>query len=192
MQMQILREEFSECSLCALHLTRNKLVFGEGNTNNRILIIGEGPGKEEDRVGRPFVGRSGQLLTEAIEITFNKPRSESVYITNIVKCRPTVDNKMIKDRPPLPDEVTKCTPILLAQINVILPKVIISLGASALNALLKTKVSITKMRGKPVTFSGFTLLPTFHPSYVVRNGGKSGALWNVFLQDIQYAATLSE
>ena len=216
-KIQKLHKEFSDCTRCPLHLTRNQLVFGEGNPKNKILLIGEGPGKEEDSSGRPFVGKSGKLLTTAIESIFNDTRINSVYITNIVKCRPTlvnkvvnkvantiandVENKTVKDRPPTPEEVEKCMPILLAQIDLLAPDVIISLGSSALNALIsanagnnkknKTKVSITKMRGKQTEFSGITLVPTFHPSYVLRNGGHSSAMWKVFLDDLKFAVSLA-
>lgn len=138
-----------------------KLVFGEGSPNARIMFIGEAPGREEDEQGRPFVGRSGKLLNECLKELGLK--RQDVFITNIVKCRPP-DN-----RKPLPSEVAFYKPLLLREIKIIRPVVICTLGASALESLIKEPFSMTKVRGKPLSFEGFTLIPTFHPAYVLRN-----------------------
>ncbi|MES0491165.1 MAG: uracil-DNA glycosylase [Leptospirales bacterium] len=186
-KLKTLCEKISDCQNCLLGNTRNQFVFGEGNPESSILFIGEGPGKEEDKQGKPFIGRSGKLLTIAIEKVFQKPRENAAYITNIVKCRPTVDYKMEKDRPPEPEEVTQCRPILVQQMEIIKPALIITLGASSTKTLLEKRIAITKVRGEILPFMETSLMPVFHPSYVLRNGGQSGKLWTVFLGDIEKA-----
>jgi DNA polymerase len=179
-----LRERVMECSRCKLATTRTKLVFGEGNPDPNIVFIGEGPGKNEDLTGRPFVGRSGELLTRIIERGIGIPRSE-VYIANIVKCRPTVDMKMVKDRPPDREELESCTPFLLEQLKILEPKVIVTLGSPATKFLLNTKIGITKLRGKWGEFAGIPVMPTYHPSYVLRNGGDKSPLRRDVWEDIK-------
>lgn len=155
---------YKTCSLCPLaQLGRTNVVFGEGNPDAQLMLIGEGPGQDEDVQGRPFVGRSGKLLTKALE-TLGISRTD-LYIANIVKCRPP-DN-----RAPLPQEVSICKKLLLdKQIKIIRPQVICTLGSSAINALLETKLSITKIRGTLFDYQGIPVLPTFHPAYILRNG----------------------
>jgi DNA polymerase len=148
------------------------------------MFIGEGPGKREDATGRPFVGRAGELLTRIIERGMGLSR-DTVYIANIVKCRPTVDQLMQRDRPPDPSEVAACSPYLLSQIDIIRPEVIVALGSPSTRFLLKTGTGITKLRGTWGEFNGIPVLPTFHPSYVLRNGGESSPLRRDVWDDIK-------
>ncbi len=146
------------------------VVFGEGNEKARLMFIGEGPGRDEDASGRPFVGRAGQLLTRIIENGLKLKRAD-VYIANVVKCRPTVDGLGTRDRPPEPAEVAACSPYLARQIELIRPEVIVTLGNPATRFLLKTAEGITKMRGKWHDYHGIAVMPTYHPSFLLRNGG---------------------
>lgn len=179
-----LYEKTKNCNRCKLHTTRNKFVFGDGDPEADIMFIGEGPGKQEDIQGIPFVGRAGELLTAIITKGMLISRND-VFICNIVKCRPTVDLKGLKDRPPDAEEVEACKWILLRQIEIIQPKVIITLGNPATKFILKTKEGITKMRGKFGTFNGIPVMPTFHPSYVIRNGGMKSPLRREVWEDIK-------
>lgn len=174
----------SECTACKLSRTRNTVVFGEGSLSAKIMFIGEGPGATEDATGRPFVGRAGELLTRIIERGIGIPRSE-VYIANIVKCRPTVNQEMKKDRPPEPEETMACTPYLIRQIQIIRPGAIVALGGPSTKFLLKTDEGITKLRGKWGEYQGVPVMPTFHPSYVLRNGGDKSPLRRLVWEDIQ-------
>jgi uracil-DNA glycosylase family 4 len=155
------RAELGECTRCALHAGRTNIVFGDGNPDADLLFVGEGPGEQEDRQGLPFVGRAGELLTQMIEKGLEIPRS-SVYICNIVKCRPP------GNRNPLPDEVASCSPFLTAQIAAVKPKVIVSLGKPAASLLLGREVAITRIRGTWHEYRGIALMPTLHPAYVLR------------------------
>jgi len=156
-----IRAVVGECRRCRLHAGRNRLVFGVGNPNARLMFIGEGPGADEDRRGEPFVGRAGQKLDEMIEKGVGLARSD-VYIANVVKCRPP-DN-----RTPLPDEVGTCSPFLFAQIEAIRPEVIVTLGAPATQLILGTREGITRIRGTWREVRGIAVLPTFHPAYLLR------------------------
>lgn len=182
--LQSLKEQVLQCRKCRLASTRTCVVFGEGNPEARIMFIGEGPGKQEDLTGRPFVGRAGELLTRIIELGMGIPRGQ-VYIANIVKCRPTVDMQMERDRPPEPDEVSACSPHLLDQIKIIQPEAIITLGNPATQFILKTKTGITKTRGTWNEFMGIPVMPTYHPSYILRNGGDKSPLRRDVWNDIQ-------
>lgn len=154
---------YLNCQACPLaRLGRTHIVFGEGNADAQLMIIGEGPGADEDRQGRPFVGRSGQLLNHVLEAVHI--RRNDVFITNIVKCRPPAN------RQPLPSESTVCKKLFLFnQIKIIKPTVLCSLGASALSGLLETDVKITKIRGHQLSFNNSILIPTYHPAYILRN-----------------------
>lgn len=156
-----IREELGECTRCKLHAGRTHIVFGEGDPNAEILFIGEGPGADEDRLARPFVGRAGKLLTKIIEDGM-KLRREDVYIANIVKCRPP------GNRDPEKEEVATCKPFLLQQIRAIRPKVIVTLGRPATSTLLERTIQITRMRGQWQDFHGIPLMPTYHPAFVLR------------------------
>ncbi|MCB1156727.1 MAG: uracil-DNA glycosylase [Leptospiraceae bacterium] len=179
-----LQKKVEACKSCKLAGTRSRVVFGEGNPEAELLFIGEGPGKQEDLSGRPFVGRAGELLTRLIEKGMRVPRS-SVFIANIVKCRPTVDLKLQKDRAPDKEETQACSPFLLQQIDIIQPKVIVTLGNPSTQFLLQTTEGITKLRGKWKEFKGIPVLPTYHPSFVLRNGGEDSQVKKDIWSDFQ-------
>ena len=160
--LEALRQIASACQLCPLSKTRTKTVFGEGNPRSPLMFVGEGPGAQEDMTGRPFVGRAGELLTKMIENVLEVPR-ESVYIANIVKCRPP------NNRVPTPEEAYSCLPYLQRQIEIVSPRVIVALGATAYHYLTGDKKGITKVRGSLIDMGDYTLIPTFHPSYLLRN-----------------------
>lgn len=170
MPLENLRREALACTKCSLAETRHAVVFGEGNENARLMFIGEGPGRDEDATGRPFVGRAGQLLTRIIENGL-KLKREDVYIANVVKCRPTIDGLGKRDRPPETAEVAACSPYLARQIEIIQPKVIVTLGNPSTRFLLQTAEGITRLRGKWHEYKGIAVMPTYHPSYLLRNGG---------------------
>lgn len=179
--LEEIRSELGNCQRCKLHRTRRTIVFGEGNEKASLMLIGEGPGNDEDVQGRPFVGKAGQLLTkilQAIDI-----EREEVYIANIIKCRPP------QNRNPEPDEIENCYPFLLKQIQAIRPRIICALGTFSSQTLLKTDVKITALRGKVYDFSGIQLFPTYHPAYLLRNPEKKREVW----EDMkQIAKILSE
>ena len=157
-----LQKQALSCHLCLLSKSRQKVVFGEGNQKATVMFIGEGPGASEDSTGKPFVGRSGELLTKIIENVLHIKR-EDVYITNIVKCRPP------NNRAPTPTEAHTCQPYLLRQIEIIKPKLIVTLGGTAYHYLTGDETGITKIRGTVHYQDGYTLIPTYHPSYLLRN-----------------------
>jgi DNA polymerase len=159
--LEAVRGVLGDCRRCKLCEGRSKIVFGDGDPQADLMFIGEGPGEHEDRQGLPFVGRAGELLTQMIEKGLEIPRS-SVYICNIVKCRPP-DN-----RNPLPPEVAACRPFLDGQIDAIRPKVIVTLGKPAASLLLDRPVSILRTRGTWHEYRGIPLMPTLHPAYVLR------------------------
>jgi uracil-DNA glycosylase family 4 len=162
------------CRRCVLCRGRANAVPGEGNAGSPdIMFIGEGPGADEDAQGRPFVGKAGQLLTKMI-VAMGYAR-EDVFIANVVKCRPP-DN-----RAPLPEEMETCLPYLRQQIGLVRPKVIIGLGATAIKGLLGKTAGITKLRGTWQEYGGIKLMPTFHPSYLLRDPSKKKVVW----QDLQ-------
>ncbi|PKP22674.1 MAG: uracil-DNA glycosylase [Bacteroidetes bacterium HGW-Bacteroidetes-21] len=157
-----LKKTVLACTKCRLSETRTQVVFGEGNPQGGILIIGEGPGRDEDLQGRPFVGRSGKLLDKILaDCGFN--RTNHVFIANIVKCRPP------ENRVPLPDEKAACIPFLMKQIELLDPKIILLLGATALNGLVDPKLKITKVRGQWMEWNNRLVMPVFHPSALLRN-----------------------
>jgi len=159
------------CTKCKeLSRCRHSVVFGVGSSKAEIMFVGEAPGADEDAQGIPFVGRAGQLLTKIIEAMGY--RREDVYIANIIKCRPP------QNRPPEPDEVANCLPYVLSQIELIQPKVIVALGATALRALLDVQLGITKMRGHWYTFREIPIMPTFHPAYLLRNPAAKRDVWD--------------
>ena len=161
------------CTSCVLHEGRNKFVFGSGNPNAEVLVIGEGPGAEEDKQGLPFVGRAGKLLTDVLKaINFNR---EEVYIANVVKCRPP------GNRTPLPDEMDTCLPYLKKQIELIKPKVILCLGLTAARAILKKRDSLTNMRGKVFEFENIKVMVTYHTAALLRNPHWKRGCW----EDVQ-------
>ncbi len=170
--------EIAKCEACPLHRTRSNVVPGAGALNPDIMFIGEGPGKDEDMQGLPFVGRSGELLNRLIG-RMGYTRDE-VFIGNIVKCRPTVDYQMERDRPPTEDEMQACIHFLKAQIAVIKPKVIVALGNTAILGLFGL-TGITKLRGEWLEYEGIPTMPTYHPSFLLRGGGSKGKrFWEVW------------
>jgi DNA polymerase len=164
-----IRKEMGDCRRCKLHRTRRTIVFGEGNKKAKLMLIGEGPGYDEDVQGRPFVGKAGQLLTKILQ-SIHLQREE-VYIANIIKCRPP------GNRNPEPDEIQNCFPFLLKQINTIQPKIICALGTFAAQTLLKTNTKITMLRGKVYDLTGIKLIPTFHPAFLLRNPQRKKEVW---------------
>jgi DNA polymerase len=163
------RESIGECRRCKLSVGRRNLVYGEGNPDADIMFIGEGPGREEDLMGRPFVGEAGRLLTRLINrMGFQR---EEVYIGNIIKCRPPMN------RDPEEEEIKTCLPFIRRQIEIISPGVIISLGRIASHALTGTKTPITRMRGRFKELGGIRLMPTFHPAYLLRNPKDKLLVW---------------
>ncbi len=166
-----LREEALGCRRCRLCETRNKVVFGAGNANSPLIaFVGEGPGADEDRLGEPFVGRAGELLTAAITKGLGLERSD-VYIANVVKCRPP------QNRAPLPDETEACTKFLYRQLELVKPRVIVTLGQPAQLALSGVNLGITKLRGQWQNWRGIRLMPTFHPAYLLRNPPAKKEFW---------------
>lgn len=162
-----------DCTNCALHKSRNKFVFGVGNPNADVLVVGEGPGAEEDKQGEPFVGRAGKLLNDILKaIKFER---EEVYIANIVKCRPP------GNRTPLNDEMDACFPYLSKQIQLIKPKLILALGLTAAQGLLKKKDSLKNMRGNVYDYKGIKTMVTFHPAALLRNPEWKRGCW----EDVQ-------
>jgi DNA polymerase len=159
--LEQVREALGDCRRCRLCEGRTHIVFGDGNPHAELLFVGEGPGETEDRRGLPFVGRAGELLTQMIEKGLGIPRG-SVYICNVVKCRPP------NNRTPLADEVAACSPFLDGQIAAVAPRVIVALGKPAVSRLLGRDVPITKVRGTWLEYRGIPMLPTFHPAFVLR------------------------
>jgi len=164
-----IRTDLGECTRCKLHMTRNKIVFGDGNPKAKLVFVGEGPGHDEDMQGLPFVGRAGRLLTQMIEAM--GLQRKDVYICNVVKCRPP------ENRAPEKDEVAECSPFLLRQIDAIAPKVIVCLGAIAAQTLLETNRGISQFRGQWLEFRGRKLMATYHPAYLLRNPSAKGEVW---------------
>lgn len=166
--MQELRERALACVTCE-HLanSRKNVVFGVGDINASLMFVGEAPGAEEDAQGEPFVGAAGQLLTRIIQ-TMGLSR-QTVYIANILKCRPDTPDQASGNRKPTADEMSACIPYLHSQIDLIQPKVLVALGATAVEGLLGKTEGITRLRGKWQTYRGVPLMPTFHPSYLLRN-----------------------
>ena len=179
-----LMEEVACCEKCRLHETRTNVVPGEGSPGARLMFIGEGPGQEEDRQGRPFVGRSGELLTRMIH-AIGLERSE-VYICNIVKCRPP------QNRNPEPDEATACLGYLRAQVALVRPRVVVLLGKVACQYTIKDQVFITRDHGKWYEQKGVWFMPTFHPSALLRDPAKKRDAWEDFQKIRDKLAELEE
>jgi uracil-DNA glycosylase len=159
-----------DCRRCGLCEARQKVVFGEGNANAELVFVGEGPGADEDLWGRPFVGRAGKLLDRMIQ-AMGFPARESVYIANVVKCRPP------GNRYPTPEEVSCCFQFLRRQLLAIEPRVIVTLGNLATQTLLGVSTGITAMRGKWREWEGIRVMPTYHPAYALRDGRAKKPMW---------------
>lgn len=169
--LEELRDNIGDCRRCKLHSGRTHVVFGVGNPNAKLMFVGEGPGRDEDLKGEPFVGRAGQLLTDIITKGMGL-RREDVYIANVVKCRPP------QNRNPEADEVASCEPFLKKQIELIRPEIIVALGKFAVQTLLQSKLPITRLRGNWHTYMGIKLMPTFHPAYLLRNPADKKLVWD--------------
>ncbi len=167
--LEIIQEDLGECTRCKLHRHRTKIVYGVGNPKAELVFVGEGPGRDEDAQGIPFVGRAGQLLTQMIEAM--GLRRSDVYICNVIKCRPP------ENRTPEKDEIATCSPFLLRQLAAIAPKVIVCLGNVAAQALLGTHISISHYRGEWLDYRGARLLATYHPAYLLRNPAAKPEVW---------------
>ncbi|MCM8783409.1 MAG: uracil-DNA glycosylase [Candidatus Omnitrophica bacterium] len=172
-----IREEVLICQKCTLYKTRKNIVFGEGNPYAKIIFLGEAPGEEEDKEGKPFVGKAGKLLTQIIEAMGF--RREEVYIANVLKCRPPYN------RSPYPQEINACFDYLKRQIEIIKPKVICALGRFANLALSKKDLSLTQVHGQEYLYEGIKVIPTFHPAYLLRNPSEKKAAWQDFKKAIK-------
>jgi uracil-DNA glycosylase len=173
------RTDIGDCTRCKLsRLGRTQIVFGVGNPDAELMFVGEAPGADEDIQGEPFVGRAGQLLTKIIEAI--GLRREDVYIANVIKCRPP------QNRNPEPDEIEQCEPFLFHQIEIIKPKVIVTLGKFAAQTLLRTDAPISRLRGQVFDYRGAKLVPTFHPAYLLRNPASKREVW----EDMKLVRTL--
>ena len=172
-----------KCVKCPhLASSRKNVVFGVGSIDAELMFIGEAPGADEDEQGEPFIGRAGQLLTKII--TAMNLNRQTVYIANILKCRPDTPGESAGNRKPTPAEMKTCEPYLLEQIDLIRPKVLVALGATAVDGLLGKTVGISKLRGQWQTFQGIPLMPTYHPAYLLRNQALSEKrkVWEDMLQ----------
>jgi len=178
--LDALAEEICACTACPLADTRSKAVPGEGSPTARVVFVGEGPGADEDRTGRPFVGRAGKLLDDIITKGMKLQR-EDVYICNVVKCRPP------GNRVPESGEVAACSPYLERQLAALQPAVICALGATACRRLLDTDESMGRLRGNTYEAYGFPVIPTYHPAYLLRNPAAKKATW----EDIQRVMKLA-
>lgn len=158
------------CDLCRLANGRTQVVFGTGDPRARLMFIGEGPGRDEDLKGEPFVGRAGELLTDIIKAM--KLRREQVYIANAVKCRPP------ENRNPEPDELDACRPYLLRQIDLIRPEVIVTLGRFGLQTLFERPIAISSVRGQWMEWRDIRVMPTYHPAYLLRNPAAKKDVWS--------------
>ena len=177
-QLKAIAQTVAECKKCVLHTERRQAVPGQGSIHPDILFVGEGPGEDEDKQGLAFIGRAGKLLTRLI--TRMGYTRDEVFIANIVKCRPPGNRK------PLPEEMATCFPYLKAQVALLKPKVIVALGATAVETLVSPLVRISRVRGNWQTFGDIPLMPTYHPSYLLRN---QSAMWDVW-SDMQQVLKL--
>jgi uracil-DNA glycosylase family 4 len=178
-----LRERAMACIRCPhLVASRRNVVFGVGSVDAQLMFVGEAPGADEDDQGEPFVGKAGQLLTKIIQTM--GLRRETVYIANILKCRPDTPGQAAGNRKPTPEEMQTCIPFLHEQIDLIQPKVLVALGATAVEGLLGKTTGITRLRGNWRTYRGIPLMPTYHPAYLLRNQALSEKrrLWEDMLQ----------
>jgi uracil-DNA glycosylase family 4 len=163
------RAELGDCQRCKLSASRNKIVFGAGAEDAQLVFIGEAPGADEDRTGEPFVGRAGQLLDKMIEAMGRSRRT--VYISNLLKCRPP------NNRNPEADEAAACRPFLVAQLEVLAPRIIVALGKPSANALLNMNAPISSLRGKFHERMGLKIMPTFHPAFLLREPDRKRDAW---------------
>jgi len=168
--LETLAQVARNCTSCRLRAGCTQVVFGEGVPTARLLCVGEGPGADEDRLGRPFVGRAGQLLDRILEVA-GFSRKTNCYIANVVKCRPP------NNRAPLPDEREACRPYLEAQMQILQPRIVVLLGATALQALIDPDARITQMRGQWIERDGVWYMPTYHPAALLRDPRRKKEVW---------------
>jgi uracil-DNA glycosylase family 4 len=173
-----IKVDLGECIRCRLQSDRTHIVFGEGNPSARIVLVGEGPGREEDRLGRPFVGPAGKLLDQMISAM--GWRRQEVYICNVIKCRPP------RNRNPLPDEIEACGPFLRRQLRAIRPQAILAVGSFAAQFLLSSQQPISRLRNHVYDFEGIPVVPTYHPAYLLRNPLQKRQAW----EDVQLLLSL--
>jgi DNA polymerase len=181
--LEEVRRRVVGCTTCGhLAQARTQTVFGVGNPDAELMFVGEAPGADEDRQGEPFVGKAGQLLTKMIQAM--GLRRESVYIANILKCRPDTPGQSAGNRKPTPEEMRICISYLHEQIDIIRPKVLVALGATAVEGLLGKTEGITRLRGNWRTYRDIPLMPTYHPAYLLRNQALSERrrVWEDMLQ----------
>jgi uracil-DNA glycosylase len=167
--LEQIRTDLGDCRRCGLAAGRTQIVFGEGNATARLVFVGEGPGAEEDRSGRPFVGAAGQLLARVIQAM--KLSREQVYICNVIKCRPP------GNRDPEPQEIASCRPFLLRQLAAIHPEVVCTLGSHATQTLLNRTEPVSRLRGRFHTLNDLRIMPTFHPAYLLRHPESKREVW---------------
>jgi uracil-DNA glycosylase family 4 len=178
-ELAAVRLFIGDCTRCKLHtLGRTQVVFGTGSPDADLMFVGEAPGADEDQQGVPFVGRAGQLLTKIIEAI--GLQRDDVYIANVIKCRPP------GNRNPEPDEVSTCEPFLMQQIDIVKPRVIVALGTFAAHLLLRTDAPISRIRGVVHEYRGASLIPTFHPAYLLRSPERKRDVW----EDMKKVRTL--
>ncbi|OYD08509.1 uracil-DNA glycosylase [Paludifilum halophilum] len=172
MELETVHQRYAGCTRCPLHERRTHIVMGEGNPESPLMFVGEGPGADEDRQGRPFVGRAGQLLDRMLEAA-EIPRKD-IFITNVVKCRPP------GNRTPTEREMETCKAILREQFVAIRPVVIVTLGSAPTRSLIDPQARITKVRGRWYERKGVRMMPTFHPAYLLRNPASKREAWEDF------------
>ncbi|MCD5406527.1 MAG: uracil-DNA glycosylase [Desulfotomaculum sp.] len=173
MSLEQIEKEIINCQRCNLATNRTKIVFGTGNSEAQIMLIGEGPGKDEDLQGLPFIGKAGQLLDKILAAA--EIKRQDVYIANIVKCRPP------SNRVPNRQEAAACLPWLWQQIEIIQPQIIVLLGSTALKNLIKPDALITKLRGQWLeSKSGIKIMPTYHPAALLRDPARKKPVWEDF------------
>jgi len=181
-----IREDLGDCTRCRLHKQgRKQIVFGVGNPHAELMFVGEGPGADEDEQGEPFVGRAGQLLTKIIKaMGFAR---EDVYIANILKCRPDMPAGSFGNRAPTPAEMQTCRPYLVEQIDIIQPRVLVALGAVAVEGLLGARGTMRELRGRWHSYNGMPLMITYHPAYLLRNQSPSEKrkVWEDMMQVLE-------
>lgn len=178
--LQVVQDEVASCTKCGLHTTRNHTVFSRGNPEAKLCFIGEAPGEDEDLQGRPFVGRSGQLLDQILT-ELGVDIEKDIYVCNVIKCRPP------GNRRPSTKEVEACIGYLYEQVDTVMPKVIVALGNTAVSNLIPTELGITKIRGKFFKVGKQLIMPTYHPSFLLRNGSPTSEPQQQFRQDIRSA-----
>jgi uracil-DNA glycosylase family 4 len=183
-RLTVLADEVRACTRCALHAARSQTVFSRGSGTSGLVFVGEGPGEEEDRLGEPFVGPAGQLLDRMIAAM--RLERDAVYVCNIVKCRPP------RNRKPEPSEMAECTPYLIEQLDLIKPRVIVALGATAVQGLLGTTEGITRLRGQWKLYRGkVPVMPTFHPAYLLRTPQAKREVWKDLQEVLKHLTTTS-